>query len=47
MGRSVEDLELACRVVFGLSSQNYGPAPLPFRAHELPERLKFGYYTSG
>ncbi|THG97239.1 hypothetical protein EW026_g4716 [Hermanssonia centrifuga] len=27
--------------------QNYGPAPLPFRAHELPERLKFGYYTSG
>ncbi|PSR72798.1 hypothetical protein PHLCEN_2v11295 [Hermanssonia centrifuga] len=46
MGRSVEDLELACRVVFGLSSQNYGPAPLPFRAHELPERLKFGYYTS-
>lgn len=47
MSRSVEDLELACRVVFGQPSENYDPPPLPFRTVLLPKKLRFGYYISG
>ncbi|RPD64393.1 amidase signature enzyme [Lentinus tigrinus ALCF2SS1-7] len=46
MGRSVEDLELAARVVFGKQGTDYAPAPLPYRDVVLPEKLKFGYYLS-
>ncbi|KAJ3553614.1 hypothetical protein NM688_g3512 [Phlebia brevispora] len=33
-------------VAFGRSSENYDPAPIPYRDLELPEKLKFGYYKS-
>jgi len=46
MGRSVGDIELACRAVFGQEGRNYLPAPIPYREVNLPEKLKFGYYTS-
>lgn len=47
IGRTVEDIELACRVAFALESDNYDPAPIPYRDVTLPEKLKFGYYVSG
>ena len=48
MTRSVEDLELSCRVLFGAP----GPIsdtipPVPFVEATIPEKLRFGYYTSG
>ncbi|OBZ73562.1 putative amidase PB8B6.03 [Grifola frondosa] len=46
MGRSVDDLELATRVVLGQGTDS-GVAPLPFRDAALPEKLRFGYYLSG
>ncbi|KAI0027805.1 amidase signature domain-containing protein [Vararia minispora EC-137] len=50
MGRSVDDLETACRVLFGHSQGHgaYFPAPVPFRDHwqKIPKKLRFGYYTS-
>ncbi|EKM61689.1 uncharacterized protein PHACADRAFT_135578 [Phanerochaete carnosa HHB-10118-sp] len=46
MGRSVADIELACRVGFGQQSENYDPAPILYRDIELPEKLKFGYYVN-
>lgn len=49
MGRSVADLELACRVVFDASialSRVESLLPLPFREVTLPAKLKFGYYTT-
>ncbi|KAH9935917.1 amidase signature enzyme [Epithele typhae] len=47
MGRSVDDLELASRLVFGQAApgESY-PAPLPFRDVDLAPRLRFGFYTS-
>lgn len=45
--RSVEDLQLATRVVFGKQGTEYDPAPVPYRDIALPERLRFGYYLSG
>jgi len=45
--RSVNDLELVSRALFGAPSQNNSTAPLPFREVELPAKLKFGFYTSG
>jgi len=46
MGRSVGDIELACKATFGQPGQGYFPAPLPYRDIQLPAKLKFGYYTS-
>ncbi|KDR65722.1 hypothetical protein GALMADRAFT_260127 [Galerina marginata CBS 339.88] len=46
MGRSVADLELISRVLFGAPCSNHSIAPLPFREVQLPKKLKFGYYTS-
>ncbi|TFK94168.1 amidase signature enzyme [Polyporus arcularius HHB13444] len=46
MGRSVEDLEVAARVVFGKQGTEDAPAPLAYRDVVLPEKLKFGYYLS-
>ncbi|GJE91018.1 amidase signature enzyme [Phanerochaete sordida] len=46
MGRSVADIELACRVGFGQESENYDPAPIPYRNVKLREKLKFGYYVN-
>lgn len=45
--RSVADLELVSRVLFGGSSTNNDIPPLPFREVTLPMKLRFGYYTSG
>ena len=46
-GRSVEDLELGARLVFGKQGTEYDPAPLPYRDPDMPNRLRFGFYISG
>jgi len=46
MGRSVQDVELAARTIFGVQGRNYDVAPVPFREVTLQSDLKFGYYTS-
>jgi len=49
MGRSVADLELAARVLFGERSggrQDYFPAPVPYQDVTLPKTLRFGYYLN-
>ena len=43
MARTVEDIEIASRVVFG-KSPNYSSAPVPYREVKLGQKLKFGYY---
>ena len=43
MARSVEDIEIASRVVFGKSA-NYSSASVPYREVKLGRKLKFGYY---
>ena len=43
MARTVEDIEIATRAVFGKSA-NYSSAPVPYREIELGQKLKFGYY---
>ena len=43
MARTVEDIEIASRVVFGKSANN-SSAPVPYREIKLGGRLKFGYY---
>ena len=45
--RSVDDIELAARLVFGVQGREYDPAPLPYRDVRLPEKLRVGYYLSG
>jgi hypothetical protein len=44
---SVKDLELIARITFGNQSPSYSVAPIPFRDVQLPQKLRFGYYTSG
>ncbi|KAG8887177.1 hypothetical protein FRB98_000387 [Tulasnella sp. 332] len=47
MGRSVDDIELACRLFFGKPSQlNEWLPPVPYRDATLAKKLKFGYYKS-
>jgi len=43
MARTVGDIEIASRVVFG-KSLNYSSAPVPYREVELGRKLKFGFY---
>ncbi|KAF9786269.1 amidase signature enzyme [Thelephora terrestris] len=43
MARSVQDVELASRVVFGKSA-DYSSAPVLYRGVQLAQKLKFGYY---
>lgn len=48
MARSVEDIELFGRTIFGLQdTSTFNVAPVPYRDITLPTKLKFGYYTSG
>jgi hypothetical protein len=49
MGRSVTDLELMARVLFGElgGREAYFPAPVPYRDVTLPEKLRLGYYLNG
>ncbi|KAJ7693428.1 amidase [Mycena rosella] len=46
MARCMDDLELACRVSFGYPGAYRDFPPVPFRDVTLPEKLRFGYYTS-
>ncbi|KAJ3996839.1 amidase signature domain-containing protein [Lentinula boryana] len=49
MARNVKDLELFCKVIFGLQDErhlDYTFVPMPYHQLELPKQLKFGYYTS-
>ncbi|KZV71564.1 amidase signature enzyme [Peniophora sp. CONT] len=46
MGRSVEDLTIVARLLFGQRDSNYYPAPVPFRDIKLPKKVRFGFYTS-
>ncbi|KAG7445163.1 amidase signature enzyme [Guyanagaster necrorhizus] len=46
MARSVEDLKLFCRTLFGMPDAISHVPPMPYREPNLPEKLKFGYYTS-
>jgi len=43
MARTVDDIEIASRAVFG-KSPNYSSAPVPYREVKLEQKLKFGYY---
>ncbi|KAJ7578572.1 amidase [Mycena floridula] len=45
MARCMDDLELACRVSFGVPGTNNDVPPMQFRNVNLPNKLKFGYYT--
>ncbi|KAJ6606604.1 amidase [Mycena vulgaris] len=45
MGRSVEDLDIFCRVTFGVQVRSPDIAPILYRQPKLPEKLRFGYYT--
>ena len=45
---SVKDLDLIARVTFGNNqSPSHSVVPIPFRDVQLPQKLRFGYYTSG
>ncbi|KAF9041041.1 amidase signature enzyme [Hymenopellis radicata] len=46
IARSLTDLHLFCRTIFGLADPTGGAVPLPYRDARLPAKLKFGYYTS-
>ncbi|KAF8887396.1 amidase signature domain-containing protein [Infundibulicybe gibba] len=43
---SIEDLDIASRLVFGVSGLMPDIAPVPYREAKLPKVLRFGYYTS-
>ncbi|KAJ7180614.1 amidase [Mycena filopes] len=45
LGRSVKDLDLFCRVTFGIPGRSVGFAPILYREPKLPEKLRFGYYA--
>ncbi|PPQ65493.1 hypothetical protein CVT26_000133 [Gymnopilus dilepis] len=46
MGRSVADLELCSRALFGMPGRSHTIPPVPFRDIQLSAKLKFGYYLS-
>ncbi|KIY62605.1 amidase signature enzyme, partial [Cylindrobasidium torrendii FP15055 ss-10] len=46
MGRSVADLDVFCRAIFGLEDKYRHAVPLPYRKFDVKSALKFGYYTS-
>lgn len=45
--RSVDDIELGARLVFGKMGDDFDPAPLPYRDPQMPATLRFGFYLSG
>lgn len=48
IARSVSDIELASRVLFGKSdSLSETLPPVPYRDVTVPKKLKFGYYKTG
>ncbi|KAJ7273340.1 amidase [Mycena rebaudengoi] len=44
MGRSVDDLELFSRLVFGMEGRSQDVAPILYREPTLASKLRFGYY---
>ncbi|KAJ2923905.1 hypothetical protein H1R20_g13191, partial [Candolleomyces eurysporus] len=46
MGRSMDDITMLAKVLFGKQGAQRDVAPAPFREIEIPKKLKFGYYTS-
>ncbi|KIM69363.1 hypothetical protein SCLCIDRAFT_102685 [Scleroderma citrinum Foug A] len=46
MARSVEDCDLLCRAIFGELDRSHRVVPVPYRPVELPQKLKFGYYSN-
>lgn len=40
-------MELVSRLIIGVQGSDQNTAPLPYRETKLPEKLRFGYYTSG
>ncbi|KAG9004319.1 hypothetical protein FRB94_006798 [Tulasnella sp. JGI-2019a] len=47
MGRSVDDIELACRLIYAQSTKlDIWLPPLPYKEVKIPSKLKFGYYRS-
>ncbi|KAJ7591264.1 amidase [Mycena floridula] len=47
MARSIDDLELVCKVTFGSQDPaDFSVVPLPYRPFELSPKLHFGYYTT-
>ncbi|KAF9266912.1 amidase signature enzyme [Marasmius fiardii PR-910] len=48
MGRTVEELDMFCRGIFGFPDghEDYTLTPTPYREAELPKKMRFGYYTS-
>jgi len=46
MARSIADLEIACKTMFGEQSNENDIAPVLYRDVVLPEKLRIGYYTS-
>jgi hypothetical protein len=45
--RSVRDLEVASRILFGQPDSLGVVAPVPFKDVSLPKKLKLGFYTDG
>ncbi|KAJ3572368.1 hypothetical protein NP233_g3128 [Leucocoprinus birnbaumii] len=41
MGRSIDDLELCARTIYGVQGRNHDVAPIPFRDTSLPSKPKF------
>ncbi|KAG6821457.1 hypothetical protein H0H93_010181 [Arthromyces matolae] len=46
LARSVDDLTLVSRTVFGVQGREQSIAPIPYREVQLSSKLRFGYYTS-
>ncbi|KAJ3790424.1 amidase signature domain-containing protein, partial [Lentinula aff. detonsa] len=47
VARSVEDLEIFCKLIFGRnSSLDDHPIPLPYLEPQLADKLRIGFYTS-
>ncbi|KAJ6618267.1 amidase [Mycena sp. CBHHK59/15] len=45
MGRSIDDLEIFCRIALGIPGRSQTVAPVLYRQPKLAEKLRFGYYT--
>ncbi|TFK25631.1 amidase [Coprinopsis marcescibilis] len=46
MGRSVDDIDVMCRALFGIPGKDNKVAPLAYRDTALPSKLRIGYYLT-
>lgn len=44
---SVDDIELAARIMLGARDPLVDVLPIPFREVTIPKKLRFGYYVDG